>query len=352
MTNVNTQNTPDIDVEIKRLQLQKLRYEMWSAWRDATLQTPLWAPLIGLGTVLTIWGSGLLDVKRERLAIEAANLDAERQSLTDSNKQIRQELDRTKTALRAVTDEKSAIVNLKALKRLSASVQSLGDGDSRAILIDCQPFLGVDGSGKTASPNEDLAQALTLVKQIGSIHTLTLKNADINSSEAKLLGGIPGVIGLTLEAVRLPSEYGASMSGMHQLRGLTMKRCDVEVVNSWQGIPRLDSLFVQDMSFDDNTLKAFTSIKGSLKSLTLMQTSITDAGVEYATKAFSQLESIMVVLSPVTPQCLALLKRVPTLRSVMMGIDQLTDDQARQFKRDMPHLTNCMLGSAKIGFVD
>lgn len=345
----STANLESLQAELLEFQIaEKRESRRWFVHAIRNVKLNEW--VVGIAALIALlvgFTTGIFDATRqhlaaqsERLRIEKIDLENERSSLVSQIKAKEKELEELELRHAPFEEEAQAIQSLRQFdeKLIDVSFGTTAEFDGLRIVLTGKPKefdWSMFGPLKTY-PNEHLSDALREVNHLRSVKGIKISQLKVTKNCVELATEHQEIEDLALENCDLESHELLGLSALPVLKSLTLDSNRITTIENIPELPTVKYLDVSNNPLGDKSLDSLVESFPNLWYLNLAGTKVSDEGMRSLVK-LSDIAFINVRNTRVTGQGGLTLIDCPSLRSVIIDENVVTDEQKKIFQREKPN---------------
>lgn len=257
-----------LEIEKLNAEIHNLKYR-W--WMPSVIQaTP--AILVVCATVWVTQSSGVLDARRERLAIETHKLEGQKKNIELQIQELSSSLD---SARREKDFYKTQTDAVRMVSKINGSSFSFLDDQGYSVSLRGDWYIG--------KPDHFL-EVLKKLSELDDVRSLSVRGISITADEATEISKLTSLRELSLEDCEIDDSFARKLSSLVRLRMLYLRKMNMANPEGLSELKNLLCVFISDTSLTDEGL---LSLSGSLQHLDILHienTKITDKSVPFIEK--------------------------------------------------------------------
>ena len=178
----NDQDQKKLALEISKLEAEI--YGLRRPWLAPALIQAVPTTLLVIATIFIAWKTGLLDVRRDLLAMQTMKLEEKNENIQKEIAANRAELERARTELAGHTEDKEAIREIQSLYPFS-SLHFTPEPDERVVVL--ESFRFNFGDTRVVVNSGNLVAALRAVGKLRNVRALVLRKMLVRQAEGEAL---------------------------------------------------------------------------------------------------------------------------------------------------------------------
>ena len=228
--------------------------------------------------------SGWFNVRRERLAIETAQLEEQKRHLEQRLPQLEERNRRLESENALATKEWHAIKFLAKqtyFDSFAVQVAFSEDVEFFKVMIDSHSNqFGHSTLGRVCSEHDPrIGDVLERLKDIPHLTSLTIRNVELKANDIERIGELEQLESLWLYANNVTDNMLPPLSQLKRLTNIGIPGNPIRRPKALASLPSLRRLYLRDSDIDDEGLACLTGTP--IVRLTLDKTAITDEGVAH-----------------------------------------------------------------------